>query len=182
MNRSQAAAALRQWDQKGRYVFRKRDLAKLFPADSPKTFAKGLKRMVDSGVLMRASSGIYVNPNARSFNPHLVVEDIATALRAGEYNYASLESQLSEYGAISQIPIDRITVMTTGRRGIYRTPYGVIEFTHTARPVADIISQIKRIDGRPLRIASKAAAWRDLKRVGRNVAMVDEEMVSAIDE
>ncbi len=33
----------------------------------------------------------------------------------GEYNYVSLESMLSEYGLISQIPIDRLTVMTTGR-------------------------------------------------------------------
>ncbi len=41
-----------------------------------------------------------------------------------------LESALSEYGVISQIPIDRLTIMTTGRKGHYKTPYGTIEFTH----------------------------------------------------
>jgi hypothetical protein len=90
----------------------------------------------------------------------------------------SLESAMSEYGAISQIPIDRVTVMTTGRKGIYETPYGVIEFTHTRRPVADILEHIHRVEGRPLRVASKAAAWRDLKRVGRNTALVDLESVA----
>lgn len=38
----------------------------------------------------------------------------------GEYNYISLESALSEYGIISQIPIDRLTIMTTGRKGEYK--------------------------------------------------------------
>jgi hypothetical protein len=82
---------------------------------------------------------------------------------------------LSEYGEISQIPIDRLTVMTTGRRGTYKTPYGVIEFTHTKRPVSDILSHVKQVEGRPLRIADREAAWRDLKRVGRNVRMVNRE-------
>ena len=54
-------------------------------------------------------------------------------MRRGEYSYISLETMLSEYGAISQVPIDRLTVMTTGRKGEYETPFGVIEFTHTKR-------------------------------------------------
>lgn len=42
---------------------------------------------------------------------------------------------VSESGAISLIPLDRLTVMMSGRKGHYETPYGVIEFTHTKRPV-----------------------------------------------
>jgi hypothetical protein len=98
---------------------------------------------------------------------------VAIALRQGHYNYLSLESMLSEYGVISQIPIDRLTVMTTGRSGIYKTTFGVIEFTHTKRPIADIIQHIKSVANRPLRLASKEIAWRDLKRVGRNIEMVN---------
>ncbi len=45
------------------------------------------------------------------------IEYVAKSLRRGEYNYISLESALSKYGVISQIPIDRLTVMTTGRKG-----------------------------------------------------------------
>ena len=78
--------------------------------------------------------------------------------------------------AISQIPIDRLTIVTTGRKGEYKTPFGTIEFTHTKRTVSDIINQIHNI-GRPLRFASKHAALRDLKRVGRNMHLVDEAII-----
>lgn len=173
MNRRRALEVLRAWDRQGRYVFTRRALAKLFPEDSPKTFGEGLTRLVKAGLLVRACRGVYVNPHAHSFDSR-VIERIAQALRPGEFNYVSLESALSEYGDISQIPIDRLTVMTTGRKGVYDTPYGTIEFTHTARPAADILSHVRTVEGRPLRIAGRDAAWRDLKRVGRNVGMVDE--------
>src|SRR5690606_10369240 len=93
--------------------------------------------------------------------------------RYGEYNYISLESMLSEYGAISQIPVDRLTVMTTGRKGVYKTLYGVIEFTHTKRSVEDILQSTRVIADKPLRIATPETAWRDLKRVGRNKTLVN---------
>lgn len=174
MNKSRASALLRQWDLKGRYVFTRRELAKLFAEDNVNTFNVGLNRLVKSGSLVRAARGVFVNPHANSFDSH-VAERVAKALRPGEYNYVSLESILSEYGDISQIPIDWLTVMTTGRKGIYRTPYGTIEFIHTSRPVRDIIAQVKEVKGRPLRIASRDAALRDLKRVGRNVGMVNRQ-------
>ncbi len=172
MKQAQASGVLRQWDQQGRYVFTRRTLAKLFPGDSPKSFTESLKRLVKAQLLIRACRGVYVNPHAHSFDGR-VVERIAQALRPGEFSYVSLESMLSEYGEISQIPIDRLTVMTTGRKGIYKTPYGVIEFTHTDRSVRDILSHIKAVEGRPLRIAGREAAWRDLNRVGRNTGMVN---------
>jgi hypothetical protein len=64
--------------------------------------------------------------------------------------------------------------MTTGRSGIYKTPYGVIEFVHTKRSVADLLNSMRKIDKRPLRIATKDAAIRDLKRVGRNVHLLEQ--------
>ena len=71
------------------------------------------------------------------------------------------------------MPIDRITIMTTGRKGEYKTPYGIIEFTHTKRSVNDIIEGIVETN-RPLRLAKKDIAYRDLKRVGRNLHLVNE--------
>ena len=173
MTLAQALAVFRHWDKRGHHVFTRRALAKLFPNDSAKTFTAGLNRLVRSGLLVRAARGVYVNPHAASLDSR-VVERVAAALRPGEYNYVSLESMLSEYGHISQIPIDRLTVMTTGRKGTYRTPYGVIEFTHTRRPVRQIIEGIRSVDGRPLRIATAPVAWRDHKRLVRKTAMVDE--------
>jgi len=97
-------------------------------------------------------------------------------LRRGDYSYVSLESALSEYGAISQIPIDRLTVMTTGRKGEYKTPYGTIEFTHTKRNLQNILQSMRDV-GRPLRLANPMAAWRDLKRTGRNTHLVEERVL-----
>ena len=79
---------------------------------------------------------------------------------------------MSEYGAISQIPINTMTVMTTGRSGVHKTPYGTIEFTHTKRARAEILMRTLAPKGRPLRIATRSAAVRDLMRVGRNVNMI----------
>ncbi len=174
MRQAEAATVLRAWDRKGRHVFSRAALARLFPGENAKAFTEALNRLIKANLLVRAARGVYVNPHAQSLDSR-TLERIAQALRPGEYNYLSLESMLSEYGEISQIPIDRLTVMTTGRKGVHRTPYGTIEFTHTARPVADILPHITRVEGRPLRIASREIAWRDLKRVGRNVGMVNEQ-------
>lgn len=172
-----ALKILRAWDKAGRYVFSKEDLAKLFIDDSPKTLTEGLQRLVCDGVLQRVCRAVYVNPLAASFDRY-TIEHIAAVLRRGEYNYVSLESILSEYGAISQIPVDRLTVMTTGRKGCYVTPYGTIEFTHTKRSRENIIENTLLVPGRPLRIATKQGAWRDLKRIGRNTQLVDEREVA----
>lgn len=172
MKSLQAVRVLRTWDKTGKYVFTKHQLSQLFPNDAPKTFDEGLNRLVKDNILVRACRGIYVNPHASSLDSY-AIEHIAKALRPGEYNYVSLESILSEYGVISQIPLDRITIMTTGRKGVYKTPYGTIEYTHTKRDWSDILKGIMTVEKRPLRIASKKMAWRDLKRVGRNVNMVN---------
>ena len=174
MNKERAHKVLKSQDRKGRYVFSNHDLHKLFPEDSLKTFNEGLSRLVKSGILKHACRGVYVNEESRQFDSY-TIEHIVKTLRRGEYNYVSLESMLSEYGVISQIPIDRLTIMTTGRKGIHNTAYGIIEFTHTKRTVTDILDNTSRISGRPLRIASKEAALRDIKRVGRNVNLISPE-------
>lgn len=172
MDQQTAIKVLTEWDEAGRYVFALRDLAKLFPDDSPKSLREAVRRLVRSGLLRRACRGIYVFALARNWDSR-TVERIAAALRRGEYSYISLESALSEYGVISQIPMDRLTVMTTGRKGLYHTPWGSIEFTHTKRPIQDIMENIRDV-GRPLRLAGPMTAWRDLKRVGRNTHLVDQ--------
>ncbi|HGS5457581.1 TPA: hypothetical protein ACN32Y_004777 [Vibrio parahaemolyticus] len=82
-------------------------------------------------ILERVARGIYLYTLSKDRFSANTLEIIAKTLRRGEYSYVSLESALSEYGVISQIPMDRLTVMTTGRKGEYKTRYGVIEFTHT---------------------------------------------------
>ena len=177
MNQAKAISRLNRLDLDGRYVFLHRDLAKIFHEDSPRALNDSLARLVKSGLLERPVRGVYVYGLSKNKSTSNTIELIAIALRRGEYNYISLESALSSYGIISQIPIDRLTLMTTGVKGIYTTSYGVIEFTHTKRSVSDILSQVVTTD-RPLRTASKRAALRDLKRVGRNMHLVDMEEMS----
>lgn len=173
MKQSNAIKQLNEFDLKGRYVYSSGDLAKLFPDESDRSRQATIKRLVDSGILERASKGVYVYSLSRNRGGD-TIEQVARTLRRGEYNYISLESALSEYGVISQIPVGRITVVTTGRKGEYKTPYGVIEFTHTKRSVADILASVQDRN-RPLRVATKEAALRDLKRVGRNTHLIDPE-------
>jgi predicted transcriptional regulator of viral defense system len=175
MEQSTAIKRLNHWDRRGRFVFTLTDLAKVFHEDNPRTLKGGLSRLVASGLLERAARGVYVYPMAHSRDSY-VIEHIAKALRRGEYNYVSLESALSEYGAISQIPLDRLTVMTTGRKGIYKTAYGTIEFVHTKRPVKELLARMSNVE-RPLHLATPLAAWGDLKRVGRNAHLVDETVL-----
>lgn len=171
MNRMTAIMQLNLFDKRGRYVFTLRDLAKIFFEDSAKTLKAGLNRLVKDGILTRAIRGVYVYALARSKDAY-TLERVVLALRRGEYNYLSLESALSAYGAISQIPMSRITVMTTGRSEEHKTPYGVIEFTHTKRSPEQIL-QDTYIGDSPLRQATMKTALRDLRRVGRNLHLVD---------
>lgn len=174
MKHIDAIQLLREWDQRGRYVFTRQDLKKILPTNNPTTFTKRLNRLTETGTLKRVCRGVYLNPHATHLDSY-TIERIAIALRRGHYNYVSLESMLSEYGVISQIPIDRLTVMTTGRKGVYTTPYGTIEFTHTKRNREDILNNTQLAEARPLRIATKETAWRDLKRVGRNTHLLNKE-------
>ncbi|MYL23946.1 hypothetical protein GLV89_09125 [Halomonas alkaliantarctica] len=179
MNQMTARQRLDDWDKAGRSVFTRNDLAKIFHEDSPKTLQEGLNRLRQHGILEGVTRGIYCYALSRTPKTFRL-EDIARAMRRGEYSYVSLESALSAYGAISQIPVDRLTVMTTGRKGTFRTPYGTLEFTHTSRPIIDLLPRMKDI-GRPLKMATPYAAWEDLKRVGRNIDLVDVEAIHALE-
>lgn len=176
MNIEKAMTKLDDFDNRGLYVFTKRDLRRLFFEDSDTGFKQGIARLVKKGFLEQPTKGVYVYARSRH-KGNRMIERVACALRKYHYNYVSLESALSEYGAISQIPIDRLTIMTTGRKGTFKTPYGVIEFTHTERAPLDIIDNTFKTDY-PLRMAKPAAAFSDLKRVGRNTNMVDRSALN----
>lgn len=171
MNQKTALKLLHQWDSRGKYLYNISDIKMLFPNEAPKTLQESIRRLVRSGILERIRKGLYIFSFSANKKKYLL-EKIAIYFRSGHYNYLSLESALSQYGVISQMPVDRLTVMTTGRKGEYLTPYGVIEFTHTRRSVFDILKSTLITDA-PLKIATKKTALRDLKRVGRNLHLID---------
>lgn len=101
MKRDFALTKFVDLDKKGIYVFTLDDLAKMFPQESGKALLKSADRLVASKILERATKGIYVFAFSRHKGKNLI-ETIASTLRRGHINYISLESALSEYGAISQ--------------------------------------------------------------------------------
>lgn len=167
MKKVEAILPLAALNRYGVCVLTKRDLAKAFPLENEKAFEKSLQRLVKDGILQRVAKGVYLNPMAKSQKGR-TVEDIAAVLRRGHYSYLTMESILSEYGLISQVPLSRLTLMTTGASGVLDTPYWTIEFTHTKRRIAELIRRTVSVKGRPLRIATADAAVADLVRVGRN--------------
>jgi hypothetical protein len=87
----------------------------------------------------------------------------------------SLETKLSEAGVISQITT-ALTCMTTGSPGRFETPWGAIEFTHTDREIrvgTDVVAQ----DDGTLE-ATVRTAVRDVRRVGRNLDLIDHEILA----
>jgi len=167
-----AVNAFDKFSKQGRNIFLTRDLEMIFPDESKKTLQKSVDRLIAADVLKRASKGVYTYSKG-SLGPY-PLERLAENIRRGHYNYISLESALSQYGVISQIPIDRLTIMSTGRSGEFITPWGVIEVTHTTKKPSEIFKST--IKGRgPLRIATKETAVKDLLKVGRNTHLIQHE-------
>jgi len=166
-------------DRRGVWAFTPATLSVVLGDPKRNYLRLAAKRLADQGVLVRAARGIYVNPHAHSM-PDDVRAALIRFLRPREVSYISLESKLSEVGAISQIST-ALTCMTTGSPGRFDTPWGIIEFTHTDRPIIVGTDVQMRDDGVPVATAERAA--RDLRRVGRNTDLIDpERLAEAIQE
>ena len=179
MRRREAARVLADWDDRGRFVWTFGDLATVFPDESRRSLEASLSRLLDEGLLIRCCRGVYRTARARSFDSFLL-QHIAVALRRGHYSYVSLESALSMYGVISQVPIGGLTVMTTGRRGWIDLNGGWLEFVHTERSVVSILDGTADV-GRPLRLARVRTALEDQRHVGRCLDLVDMEEFAEVE-
>ena len=179
VRRRDAVRVLADWDDRGRFVWTLADLATLFPNESSRSLEASVARLLDEEILIRCCRGVYRTARARSFDPFLL-QHIAVALRRGHYSYVSLESALSMYGVISQIPIGGLTVMTTGRRGWIDVENGWLEFVHTERSVTSILDSVADV-GRPLRLARVRTALEDQRHVGRCLDLVDMEEFAEIE-
>jgi hypothetical protein len=161
-------------DRRGVWAFTPATFGALLGNPAPDYLKLMMKRLADQGVLVRAARGLYVNPRARSM-PSDARTGLIRFLRPREISYVSLESKLSEAGAISQVPTV-LSCMTTGSPGRFDTPWGAIEFTHTDRDIALGTEVHMRDDG--LLEATVERSARDLRRVGRNVGLIDPETLA----
>jgi len=174
MKRSDLNRKLFEADASGVWAFTPSSFSALMGGIEPAYLKLMTKRLSDQSVLIRAARGIYVNPHARS-KPADARRGLLRFLRPRQINYVSLETKLSEAGVISQITT-ALTCMTTGSPGRFATPWGVIEFTHTDRTIEIGTDVVVQADG--MLEATVRTAVRDLRRVGRNLDLIDHGILA----
>ncbi|MCU0857695.1 MAG: type IV toxin-antitoxin system AbiEi family antitoxin domain-containing protein [Pontiellaceae bacterium] len=114
-------------DAKNR-VFALSDLRALLPEHGAGAFKSVVTRLERRGDLIRVCRGIYILPDSTLRGSDLLGHT-AASLRAGFFNYLSLETVLSEAGVISQIPLNRLMLMSSGRSGVVNCgAYGISRF------------------------------------------------------
>ncbi|MEA3363415.1 MAG: hypothetical protein U9Q61_09155 [Thermodesulfobacteriota bacterium] len=158
------------------YLFSFHDLEAATPRLSPTAFKALIGRAEKNGLLKRVCRGLYLYPK-NNYPAGLVLYHAAARLRAGEFNYLSLESVLSAAGVISQIPMGWITLMSSGRS--YTVDCGVfghIEFIHTKKSLDSVATQLNYDPDYRLWRASVALALRDMVLTQRNTDLVDWEV------
>lgn len=157
-----------------RYLFSATDLHSACPpATNPAVL---LSRAVKAGMLRRVCRGIYLYPRVDYPRGHVLFH-AAALLRANAFNYVSLETALSDAGLISQIPFDRITLMSSGRTHVVDCgEFGRIEFIHTRRRPDVLAGQLTYDAARRLWRASPALALRDMRATRRDLSLVNPEV------
>ena len=169
----QLAQTLRTLADREHCIFSPSDLAAAVPECGQ--LAVLLSRATKAGLLKRVCRGIYLYPVPDYPAGHLLFH-AAARLRAGEFNYISLETALSGAGVISQVPMNWISLMTSGRSHVVDCgDYGHIEFVHTARRPDDVSGELIYDPNRCLWRASVRQALRDMKATRRSMELVDEE-------
>ena len=113
------------------YLFTLFDMRSLFPHLSDSALKALMSRAVSSELLTRLCRGIYLYKPALP-KDGLLLYHAAMLLRVDKFNYISLETVLSDVGAISQIPLNWISIMSSGRSNVISCgEFGTIEYIHT---------------------------------------------------
>ncbi len=160
------------------YLFLLSDLRALLPQHSDGAFKTLLSRANACGLLVRVCRGVYLYP-AVAYPKGLLLYHVAALLRAGDLNYISLETALSNAGVISQIPFNWITVMTSGRSNTVSCgTFGTIEFIHTDKCIEKLVDQLVYDEHCHMWLAGVSLALHDMKMARRNMDLIDWTVVN----
>jgi len=155
------------------YLFSFADLKGAMPDQSQGGFKALVSRAVKDGLLKRICRGLFLYP-AVEYPRGLVLFHAAARLRAGAFNYISLETALSDAGVISQIPMNWITVMSSGRSHIVNCgEFGRIEFVHTKKRPENLTDHLVYDSRCRLWRASVALAIKDMQATRRSTDLID---------
>jgi hypothetical protein len=154
-------------------MFTPDDLRSILPEHTEPAFKTLLSRAVQEGHLSRVCRGLYLYEPA--YAPRgTMLASVVSKLRPLGFNYLSLETVLSDAGVISQIPINRIMVMSSGRSSVIDCGrWGSIEFVKTAQRPADVVDQLEFDSTQQLWRASVAQALRDMRATRHNLDLID---------
>ena len=161
-----------------RYLFSTSDLRGLLPDMSSAAFKSILHRVVRDGFLVRVCRGLHLYPRVE-YPKGLLLYHAAARLRAHQFNYLSLESVLSDAGFISQVPMQWITVMSSGRSSTVSCGFfGTIEFVHTRQTPEALAGELTYDNRCRLWRASTSLATRDMRNTRRSLDLLLTEPVS----
>jgi hypothetical protein len=156
-----------------RCLFTPSDLRALLPDLSESAFKTLLSRAVQEGYLARLCRGLYLFEPALQSNG-LLLYHAAARMRASGFNYISLETVLSETGVISQIPMNWISLMSSGRSSVIACGHwGTVEFVHTRQPPEKVADQLHYDSRCRLWRANLSQALRDMKATHRSLDLID---------
>tara|TARA_B100001063_G_C16537622_1_gene439637 strand:+ start:28 stop:531 length:504 start_codon:yes stop_codon:yes gene_type:complete len=154
-----------QYRRKEKFIYRRDEICSIFRSDDiEQIIAKN-----DYIVSIDFERFVYL----RSTLPPDFFDKLALSLREGELCYISFEDALSRWSVISQIPMILI-LGTTGESGFYKTRFGSIEFVHVPHSRELILSNTTK-PYYAIRLAKKFFAFEDLKRIDRNMHLIDYE-------
>jgi hypothetical protein len=158
------------------YLFSFADLRVALPDLAEKNLRVLLSRAAKQGILTRVCQGIYIREQVMK-KDGLLLFHAAAKLRAGAFNYISLETALSDAGAISQIPMQWITIMSSGRSQTFDCGrWGGVEFVHTENTPNGIAPHLTYDKRCGIWRANVELALRDMKRTHRSLDLIDERM------
>lgn len=168
---------LAQWLEKNAskepYLFLAQDFRALIPGRSKAAFKGMLSRAVNAGHLIRVCRGVYLYERTMLCDG-LLLFHAAVLLRSRKFNYISVETALSEAGVISQVPMQWISIMSSGRSAVISCgEFGTIEFIHTERKPVDVMDQLSYDKRCGLWRASVVLAIKDMKMTRRNCDLID---------
>lgn len=161
------------------HFFTLTDLRAALPELSSGAFKTLLSRATKKHLLNRVCRGLYADANNKPTG--LELYHIAARLRAHAFNYISLETALSDAGVISQIPLQWITLMSSGRSQIIDCgDIGHIEFIHTKKKPEDLLGQLYYDNRHRLWRATVKLALEDMKHTQRNLDLIDWSVVDEL--
>lgn len=174
---NQLSQTLRHLADIEHYLFSLYDLSAVLPDLSPSAFKALIGRAVKKGLLLRVCRGLYLYPDV-DYPEGVLLYHTAARLRSSEFNYISLESVLSDAGVISQIPMNWVTLMSTGRSYIVDCgDFGHIEYIHTKKLIKRVESEVFYDERCRLWRASVVLALQDMADTRRNMDLIDWEVV-----